>query len=267
MRAIFGSYSVQNVFIGSIALICAFTCNFSFIVEATFFFSGFVIAQMLWFRNFEFLGLVLFLLLIGFGVTIEMSPLVFSALLLFSFPAALGMLLARYRLTKIILQKNPVATMKMQLDQAKQHEKYCQQLLFEQTRHIDELKSACSTQLDENEKLKALLQVHKAEENVLEYKRLYLQLKEQHEGIKNELGSMRHSFFCEQLRAEALEKKAEEMEMLLTESSCSDLVTLMRQYSEEHTQLIVAHHRDMVEYEHMIQMLLLELEKFSKASV
>lgn len=137
-------------------------------------------------------------------------------------------------------------------------------LLTERLYQIEECTKALETAKDEKEQLKMLLEVHKSDEKVKECQDLYSQLKDQHAHVRQELERARHASFLEQLRADTLERQVDELDLQLTESSCSDLMKLIKQYSEEHTQIIITHHRDMVEYELLIQSLLLELEKSAK---
>lgn len=143
-------------------------------------------------------------------------------------------------------------------------EKRLAELLKEHAEKLETCQKMIEKTKEEKEKLQHLLQTEKADVLVKEYQSLYTQLKDQHEQVRHELQGARRLSFMEQLRADTLERRVEEMDRQLTESACSDLMQLMKQYSDEYTQLVVSHHRDMVEYEQMIQSLLIELEKVSK---
>lgn len=150
------------------------------------------------------------------------------------------------------------------LDLAHEHAKKLEELLSEKRHQMEECAKTLEATRDEKEQLKKLLEIHKSDAKEKEFQDLYAQLKEQHAQMRQELENARHASFLEQLRADTLERQVNELDLQLTESSCSDLMKLIKQYSEEHTQLIVTHHRDMVEYELLIQALLLELEKSAK---
>lgn len=208
---------------------------------------------------------ILFGMTLGTGLYFVSNDILFCSLL-FSFPVALFsfMTLSVHSISEV---KDCVLPESKPEEGLSENEKHLTALLYEKQRQLEESKRAFEATQSEMGKLQRLLELHNADTKINEFQQLYTQLKQQHLQVRQELDGARHATFLEQLRADTLERQVEEMDLQLTESSCSDLMKLIKQYSEEYTQLIISHHRDMVEYESLIQSLLQELEKVPKQSV